>query len=85
MRSPCCVSVCVSHLLLLGNGTVKTFPWKQIHTQQYKIVLRVVIYEVRIVTKEGLCVRVSVCSSSLSLLRNGSVNTIQWQRMHMQQ
>jgi hypothetical protein len=31
MRSPCCL--CVSPLLLPGNGLVNMFPWKQIHVQ----------------------------------------------------
>jgi hypothetical protein len=31
--SSVCVSECVSPTLLLGNGSVDTFPWQQIHAK----------------------------------------------------
>jgi hypothetical protein len=64
------VCLCIP-LLLLGNGSVNTFP------QQRGIVGGVVFYSVRVVSNESLWV--CLCFPLL-LLGNGSVNTFPQQR-----
>jgi hypothetical protein len=67
-------SVCLyvyPRLLMLGNGSLHMFP------RQRRIVGHVVLYAVRVVSKESLWVSLCIL---LSLLGNGSVNTFPLKR-----
>jgi hypothetical protein len=71
-----CVSVCVSRLSLLRNGSVKTFPWQRVHARIEEFLET---FYIRSVSYQRESLRVCLCIPP-SLLGNGSVNTFSQKR-----